>query len=139
MNALNTAPTTKNTDRPILTDAPPSLTGSRNSNTTAMITNTPRVLNWRIRYALAPSCTAPAISCIFWVPLPVARTVLTRPAAKPNATSAIAAATMMMDTLLPVRDSSLAAKAPDIFVLLYRYTAPPNCGYGGRHPESGWE
>jgi len=94
MNALNAAPTMKNADRPILTPIPPSLTGNRNSSTTAMITNTPRVLNWRVRYALAPSCTAPAMSCIFWVPLPVARTVLTRPAAKPSATSAMTAATM---------------------------------------------
>jgi hypothetical protein len=94
MNALNSAPTMKNTERPIRTSVPPSLTGSRYSSTTAMITNMPRVLNWRIRYALAPSCTAPAISCIFWVPLPVARTVLTRPPAKPSATRAMTAATM---------------------------------------------
>ena len=38
---------------------------------------------------MAPSCTAPAISCIFWVPLPVASTALTRAAAKPSATSAM--------------------------------------------------
>ena len=37
-----------------------------------MTTKMPSVLNWRSRYALAPSCTAPAISCIFLVPLPAA-------------------------------------------------------------------
>ena len=55
---------------------------------------------------MAPSCTAAAISCILLVPLPVASTALTSPNAKPNATSAITAATMTYVGLLPVRDSS---------------------------------
>jgi hypothetical protein len=93
MNAEKTAPTTKNTDRPTCTAVPPSFTGSRNSRTTAITTNTASVLNWRYRYAVAPSCTAPAISCIFSVPRPAVSTDLTRAAAKPNATSAITAAT----------------------------------------------
>ncbi len=92
MKALKTAPTTKNSDRPILTAVTlpvTSFTGSRKSSTTAMTTKMPSVLNWRTRYAWAPSCTAPAISCIFLVPVPVARTALTKAAAKPSATSAI--------------------------------------------------
>jgi hypothetical protein len=90
--AENTAPTTKKTDRPILTSvslSPASETGSRNSSTTAMTTKIPSVLNWRTRYAEAPSCTAPAISCILLVPRPAASTALVSANAKPNATSAM--------------------------------------------------
>ena len=97
MKAEKTAPTTKKSERPILMAVSPpvvSLTGSRKSRTNTMTTKMPSVLNWRVRYAGAPSWTAPAISCIFSVPLPAASTALTKAAAKPNATSAMAAATI---------------------------------------------
>ncbi len=106
MNALNAAPTTKNSDLPMRTDMPPSCTGSRNSSTTAITTNTPSVRNCRNRYADAPSCTALAMSCIFWVPLPAPSTVRTSTAANPSATRAITAATITYVRFAPVRDTA---------------------------------
>ena len=127
MNALNSAPTTKNAERPSFTRVSlPSVscTGSRNSSTTAITTKIASVRNCRSRYADAPSCTAPEISCMFVVPLPAARTALVRAAAKTSATSAMTAAMTTYVTLAPVRDSAppSAAKVPDIYVLLYRTT-----------------
>ena len=55
-------------DRPIRTQVPPSFTGSSKSSTTTITTKTASVLNCRLRYALAPSWTARAISCIRGVP-----------------------------------------------------------------------
>ena len=49
--------------------------GSRNSRTSASTTKQASVLNCRVRYAEAPSCTAAAISCIFSVPWSAASTV----------------------------------------------------------------
>ena len=67
----NTAPTTKKIERPIFgPDQNSSIpgTGRKRSAMTAITAKTARVRNWRLRYAAAPSWTAPAISCIFSVP-----------------------------------------------------------------------
>jgi len=54
-------------------------TGSaKNSTTVRAARNTPSVLNWRRRYALAPSWIAFAISRIFGVPSDAASTSRTR-------------------------------------------------------------
>ena len=63
-------------------------TGSSKSTKKMMTTNTPRVLNWRRRYAAAPSWMARAMSCIFWVPWLAASTSRTSTPATPSASSA---------------------------------------------------
>src|SRR5688500_629628 len=87
-----------------------------------------RVLNWRRRYAEAPSCTAPAISCMVVVPFAVARAARRRAAAKPSATRAMANATTTYVTFALVRDnpplSAAKVPVPDIYVLLYKTFAP---------------
>src|SRR5690606_4783079 len=120
MEALNTAPTTKNSDRPILTAVSPPSTpwvGRRYSRNTAGTTNTATVLSWRNTYAAAPSCTAPEISCMVGVPLSAPSTALTSPNAKASATRAITTATTMYVTFVPVRERPSAASVlPDILV-----------------------
>jgi len=56
VSAEKPAPTRKKMDRPKRTS--PVSAGSTRSTKKMMTTKTPRVLNWRRRYAAAPSCTA---------------------------------------------------------------------------------
>src|SRR3954469_21065189 len=66
--AENRAPMMKKIDRPIR--SPMSSAGSAKSRTKTMMTNTPSVRNWRLRYAVAPSWTARPMSRIFGEHLP---------------------------------------------------------------------
>ncbi|CAB4963331.1 unannotated protein [freshwater metagenome] len=69
-----------------------------------------RVLNWRVRYADAPSWIAPAISFILGVPSLAARTSRTRTAATPRAASAMMATTTTVVRLPP--DNSIMGLLP---------------------------
>ena len=76
-----------------------------------MTTNTLRVLNWRRRYAAAPSCMARAMSCICWVPWPAASTSRTSAPATPSASSATTATMTTQVRLEPLTLTELAASA----------------------------
>ncbi|CAB5001542.1 unannotated protein [freshwater metagenome] len=76
-----------------------------------------RVLNWRVRYAEAPSWIAPAISFIRSVPSLAERTSRTRTAATPRAASAMMATTTTVVRLPP--DNSIMGLLP------YRRVAQP--------------
>ena len=82
--AENSAPTRKKIDRPML--SPMLAAGSAKSSTKTIATKTARVLNWRLRYAVAPSWTARPMSCIFGVPASAAST--SRRSTKPMARAA---------------------------------------------------
>ena len=96
--------------------------GSRNSTKKTITAKTARVLNCRLRYADAPSWTAPAISFIFSVPSSAARTSRTRTAATPRAASPMTATMTTIVRLLPVNS---------IMGLL-------DMGPSGDGPRSGW-
>jgi hypothetical protein len=84
-SAENSAPTRKKIGRPTRTALLSA--GSRNSRRKTRTAKTASVLNWRDRYAAAPSWTALAISIIFGVPCPAASTSRANTAAKPSAMS----------------------------------------------------
>src|SRR5580704_9690638 len=106
----NKAPTRKKMLRPHITPAPPAW-GSTSSTKKMTTTNTPRVLNWRRRYAAAPSCTARAISCIFWVPWPAASTSRTSTPAVPRASTPTTATMTTQVRLEPLTLTGFAASA----------------------------
>src|SRR5580700_2133746 len=109
VSAENSAPTRKKMLRPHITPLPAE--GSTSSTKKMTTTNTPRVLNWRRRYAAAPSCTARAISCIFWVPWPAASTSRTSTPAVPRASTPTTATMTTQVRLEPLTLTGFAASA----------------------------
>src|SRR5580658_1547243 len=109
VTAENTAPTRKKMLRPQRTPAPSA--GSRSRMKKMAITKMPRVWNWRRRYAAAPSWTARAISCIFWVPWLAASTSLTSTPATPSASRATTATMTTQVRLEPLTVTGSAASA----------------------------
>ena len=92
----NTAPMTKKMLRPMRSVVVSA--GSTKRTKKTMTAKMLRVLNWRLRYADAPSCTAAAISCILGVPSLAESTCRTRKAATTSAKRAMAATTMTVET-----------------------------------------
>src|SRR6478672_2880018 len=111
MAAENSAPTTKKPDRPHRTSAVSA--GSRSSRPKTRMTKTLRVLNWRARYAWAPSSTAAPISCIFSVPGSAARTCWRKNTPMTSAMIAMASTAMTRVRLVPssCRSAAVAAGA----------------------------
>ena len=105
----NRAPTRKNNERPQRTPSPSA--GSTSRTKKMITTNTPRVRNWRRRYAAAPSCTASEISCIFCVPLLAASTSRTSRPATPSAHSATTPTTITQVRFEPVTPTCPPARA----------------------------
>ena len=102
-------------DRPHRTPEPSA--GSTSSTKKITTTKTPRVRNWRRRYAAAPSWTASAISCILAVPCPAARTCLTSQPAIASASTAITATIATQVTLEPVTVAAPSARAEPSLVI----------------------
>ncbi len=109
-SAENKAPTRKKMERPSRTEVPPSA-GRISSRKKISTTNTPMVLNWRRRYAAAPSWIAVAISCIFGEPWLAASTSRTRTPATASASSAITSTTMTHVRLAPATVTAPLATA----------------------------
>ena len=95
--------------RPQRTEA--SGAGSSRSTKKIRTTKTAMVLNWRLRYAAAPSWTAVAISCIFAVPWLAASTVRTSRKATTRAAAATTATMITQVRLVPVTVGPPPARA----------------------------
>jgi hypothetical protein len=113
------APSRKKRERPMRTSAPPSA-GSANSTTNAIAAKTAKVLNWRVRKADAPSCTACAMVCMLVVPSPAASTCVRNIIPIANAMTAMTPTTTTNVRLPPDRSTafpppaSAAKMCPDI-------------------------
>ena len=102
-----TAPTRKKMLRPIFSESVSA--GSRNSTKKTTTAKMARVLNWRLRKAEAPSCTAAPMLFILGVPSSAASTSRTNSPATPRASAAITATAEMMAILVP--ESSTTPRA----------------------------
>ena len=89
----------------------PASPGSTKSSANARAAKTASVLNWRVRYACAPSSTACPMRFMFSVPSGAASTSCRNTSAKASATTAMTATMTTKVVLPPERDTSTPLSA----------------------------